>query len=169
MTDDFEEDSKSANQTPIVGNEFTMPKDDVTILGTFKTQVGDYEVFISDSTTKGKVKTDRQLANEGAPVRVTTTADEGYMIDTISCQTTEGAAVVVTDKTFTMPASDVTVSATFIEAPEVYTVTFNARGGTDVPSVEVEENKKIPKPTEDPTKEGFKFAGWYTDENRTQK
>ena len=43
-----------------------------------------------------------------------------------------------------------------------YTVTFDTNGGSDITSVKVEENGKIPMPVE-PTKEGYSFDGWYMD------
>jgi len=43
-----------------------------------------------------------------------------------------------------------------------YTVTFNSNGGSAVTSQSVTYNNKVTKPA-DPTKEGFTFAGWYTD------
>lgn len=45
-----------------------------------------------------------------------------------------------------------------------YTVTFDANGGTDVPSQELEYGDLITEP-EDPTREGYVFEGWYSDEN----
>lgn len=40
-----------------------------------------------------------------------------------------------------------------------YTVTFDSKGGSSVPSQAVEESKKVQKPS-DPTREGYTFAGW---------
>ena len=45
-----------------------------------------------------------------------------------------------------------------------YTVTFDANGGTDVPSQQLEYGDLITEP-EDPTREGYTFEGWYSDEN----
>lgn len=49
-----------------------------------------------------------------------------------------------------------------------YTVTFNSVGGSTVEAVTVKEGGKVAQPA-DPTRVGFKFAGWYTDENYTTK
>lgn len=44
-----------------------------------------------------------------------------------------------------------------------FTVTFNSKDGSSVSNATVKENGKVTKPS-DPTKEGFVFGGWYTDE-----
>ena len=44
----------------------------------------------------------------------------------------------------------------------LHTVTFNSNGGSDVPE-QIRANSKVNKP-DDPTKEGYNFGGWYTDE-----
>lgn len=46
---------------------------------------------------------------------------------------------------------------------KVYEITFNSNGGSEVSSVKVKENDKIPEP-DDPIKEGYIFAGWYYNE-----
>ncbi|MCC8160345.1 MAG: S-layer homology domain-containing protein [Oscillospiraceae bacterium] len=43
-----------------------------------------------------------------------------------------------------------------------YTVTFNSNGGSDVSSSTVSKNSTVSEPTA-PTKDGYEFAGWYTD------
>ena len=48
----------------------------------------------------------------------------------------------------------------------MYTVTFNSGGGSAVASQEVREGTTATEPSK-PTKEGFKFGGWYTDEELT--
>ena len=48
-----------------------------------------------------------------------------------------------------------------------YTVTFDSRGGTDVPSqTDVMYGQLLAEP-EAPTREGYEFTGWYADENCT--
>ena len=45
-----------------------------------------------------------------------------------------------------------------------YTITFDSRGGTDVPSQEAMYADYVIEP-EDPSREGYVFTGWYSDEN----
>lgn len=49
-----------------------------------------------------------------------------------------------------------------------YTVKFDSDGGSDVAPAIVEYGKTVTKPT-DPVKDGFFFAGWYTDKELTKK
>ncbi len=64
---------------------------------------------------------------------------------------------------FTTKVDTVTIKAA---APTTYTVTFDADGGTPVPTAQtVEENQKATEPTA-PTKEGYTFDGWYNGETK---
>ena len=50
---------------------------------------------------------------------------------------------------------------------DVYTVTFDSNGGSDVPSVDVPGGTIMTMPTE-PALEGYAFAGWFIDEALTE-
>ena len=65
-----------------------------------------------------------------------------------------------------MPDSDVTVDVTY--TAKDYTVTHESNGGSTVPSQTVKYNETANKPA-DPTKSGYTFAGWYTEEKLTNK
>ena len=60
------------------------------------------------------------------------------------------------------------IGSTSSNAPEVryFAVTFETFGGTDIAPQSVEFGKTATKPT-DPTKDGYIFAGWYTDSGLT--
>ncbi len=45
-----------------------------------------------------------------------------------------------------------------------FTVTFNSMGGTAVESRKLMYGERI-EDVEEPTREGYRFTGWYTDEN----
>lgn|GEM_PF-2732553 len=47
-----------------------------------------------------------------------------------------------------------------------YTVTFNSNGGTSVASQTVKDGRTVTKPA-DPTRTGYTFSGWYSDQKRT--
>lgn len=67
--------------------------------------------------TNGAANISQTQAKNGDTVTVTVTPDNGYELDSITVTTTEvsGITVTVSGTTFTMPASDVTVTATFKE------------------------------------------------------
>ena len=45
-----------------------------------------------------------------------------------------------------------------------YVITFDSKGGTDVPSQDAMYADYVIEP-EDPYREGYEFTGWYSDEN----
>ena len=53
-----------------------------------------------------------------------------------------------------------------VTVPQAVTVTFDAQGGSAVPSQIVNYNSTITKPA-DPARSGYSFAGWYTDTTYT--
>jgi uncharacterized repeat protein (TIGR02543 family) len=44
-----------------------------------------------------------------------------------------------------------------------YSISFESNGGTFIPTLVVKEGEAINKPL-DPSKDGYDFAGWFTDE-----
>ena len=74
--------------------------------------------------------------------------------------------------TFKTPViSDITVYAKWTkneeEVTKTYTVTFDTNGGSGVEARSVLENSIAERPA-DPTREGYTFAGWYTDQACTK-
>ena len=61
----------------------------------------------------GTVTADKLSANEGESVTLTATPDDGHILKAYSVKDANGETVAVTDNSFMMPASDVTVTATF--------------------------------------------------------
>ena len=68
--------------------------------------------------------------------------------------------------TFTaMPEESFTLYASWTEDQQpatTYTITFNSNGGSEVASITKEAGESVTEPTA-PTKTGFAFNGWYTD------
>lgn len=75
-----------------------------------------YNITVA-KTENGTVSVAAKAA-KGDTVTITTTADKGYKLDKIVVTTSNGTNVPVTDKTFTMPAYNVTITATFVEGEE---------------------------------------------------
>ena len=72
-----------------------------------------YTVTVSSSIEHGTVTADKTSAEAGATIKLTATADSGYELDSYSVKDASENELTVTDGTFTMPESNVTVSATF--------------------------------------------------------
>lgn len=75
-----------------------------------------YTVTIDSAIANGTVSADKATAAAGDTVTLTVAPGNGYALDTLTVTDASGA-VTVTGNKFTMPAGDVTVSATFTTAP----------------------------------------------------
>lgn len=64
----------------------------------------------------------------------------------------------------TMPAEDFPLYAAWVDASSTSTVTFETNGGSSILPVTVINGQPVAKPV-DPTKDGYTFAGWYSDED----
>lgn len=73
-------------------------------------------------------------------------------------------SVKTLDKIIIGGIAAIVVLVLFGVANNGYTVTFDSNGGTDVPSQELMYGDLVAEP-EPPSREGYEFAGWYSDEN----
>ena len=93
---------------------FVMPNTEVSVNATFEKIPHNVTVNTSEN---GTVDSDKETATKDETVTLTWTAAEGYELDKITVTYAEGNEVTVdqglTTCTFTMPAYDVTVDATF--------------------------------------------------------
>ncbi len=99
------------NAIEVVDNTFIMPASAVTVAATFKKVNYDIAVIASEN---GKVESDKATAQIGDEVTLTITPAAGYELDALSVKDADDNAIEVVDNTFIMPASAVTVSATFM-------------------------------------------------------
>lgn len=99
-------------------------------------------------------------------VKITFSAKAGYDFDGL----TAGNIKLETGET-AVEYDVATKTATFdlTRIPANHTLTFNTNGGSAIKSVTEPENTVIDLTNYVPTKEGFKFAGWYADAALTQK
>ena len=118
---------------------------------------------------------------EGAAADIPTDSTEYYAGDTVTIDSTytSTTTVKVGHDTYTfsgwdssklnegkMPAENVTISGTWTKtASDTFTVTFNSNGGSTVASQTLKYNEMATKPT-DPTRSGYTFAGWYTENEK---
>ncbi|WP_289007098.1 hypothetical protein [uncultured Parabacteroides sp.] len=75
-----------------------------------------HNITIDHSITNGTVTANKEKAIEGETVTLTVSPDKGYELESLSCKQSDGTIVPITNKTFIMPESDVTVTATFKKA-----------------------------------------------------
>ena len=130
-------DSKG-NEILVNGDTFTMPNDDVTVTATFKKKAPPrYEVQVNPSEN-GTVTASPSPAAKDETVTLTIQPENGYRLRTLSVtDLSTGLPITLgTGNTFTMPASRVSVNATFEPIPQqtfsVSTTVSPDGGGTVV-------------------------------------
>mgnify|MGYP004717201687 CR=1 FL=1 len=124
-----------------------------------------------EENENGTVTASARYAVAGTEVTLTSEPNSGYRFHEWNIT----PEVTVTDNKFVMPEEAVTVSAVFARrstgggssASTTYTVKFDTDGGSEIDSIKVTKNKTLDEPTE-PTKDGYKFGGWYTDTELTK-
>ena len=125
-----------------------MPANDLTISGSFSKN--SYKLtYVVDGETYSETSYEFGATLPTAP----TPTKEGYTFSGWDAETPA-----------TMPAKDLVINGNF--TINKYTVTFNSNGGSTVASQTVKYNDKAKEPTA-PTKSGYTFAGWYTEEQLT--
>lgn len=130
-----------------------------------------YNVTVNPASN-GRVVTDHTTAIQGEEVTLTLTPSDGYQIDSVTVTDSNGQTVTVTNTsggkyTFTMPASNVTVSATFseVQAANKWKVSFADENGASIPGMNpmyVDKGSSLAESAlPDPAKEDYYFLGWY--------
>lgn len=138
-----------------------------------------YKVSVDSNIANGTVTTSETSLAAGKTFTVKATPNDGYVLDTVTVKDANGNVIEPnTDGTYTMPASNVTVSATFAQKPDcrlgfgyatgssdtMGTFSCSSNGtsiveGTHPYGTEVTFNAVA--------KEGYVFKGWYSDINGT--
>lgn len=138
-------------------------------------------IITTETPENGKVTTSETSLAAGKTFTVTATPNDGYELDTITVTDAEGKSVAATNEsthTYKMPASNVTVSATFAQKPDCRLGFGYATGSSDTMGTfscssngnPIDEGT-YPYGTEVTfnavAKEGYVFKGWYSDINGT--
>lgn len=138
-----------------------------------------YKVSVDSNIANGTVTTSETSLAAGKTFTVKATPNDGYVLDTVTVKDANGNVIEPnTDGTYTMPARNVTVSATFAPKPDcrlgfgyatgssdtMGTFSCSSNGtsiveGTHPYGTEVTFNAVA--------KEGYVFKGWYSDINGT--
>ena len=90
---------------------------------------GTYTVTAPSNTANGTVTVSPKKASKGSSVTITVKPDSGYVLDQLKVKDGSGKQITLTDKgngqfTFTMPASKVTVEASFAKTEQPGTTGF---------------------------------------------
>ncbi len=109
------------------GGSFTMPNADVTLVAQWSKNASpapSYSVT-TPTSANGTVTVSPSSAQKNATVTITVKPDTGYQLAGLTVTDASGNRVPLTQKsdtqyTFTMPASKVTVKATFEEIPQIH-------------------------------------------------
>ncbi len=105
---------------------FEMPAGDVTVAASF-TPVA-FSVNVADSITGGRISATPTNANVGQTISLTATADTGWKLKAWNVVAQGGGTVTVANNKFTMPAKNVSVSATFEKINYSITVSDTVNG-----------------------------------------
>ena len=110
-------------QIDVNNDQFIMPESDVNVTAEFKEKPKLYTIT-TQSGGNGSVTANAASATEGTTVGLIINPDDGYELDQLTV-TANGNLVTVTDNHFTMPASNVTVKATFKKTPPTkYSISY---------------------------------------------
>ena len=111
------------NPVAVTGNTFTMPASNVTVSASFKKQSYTLTInqpeggSISAKVGDTEVTSNSQEVEFEKTVTLTATASDGYEFSAWNITDGNGKEVEIENNAFTMPASNVTVSATFSKIP----------------------------------------------------
>ena len=149
---------------------FTMPAKSVTVTAVLARA---YYAIINNSVSGFVSWSSNGTGNlHGGETVTLTSGKDGYKIATLSATNrTTGQAIVLTDNhdgtwSFTMPESDVTVTATFSIID--YSITYHPNGGRMPDGYLTTYNIETPDITlPTPTRAGYVFSGWYANEALT--
>lgn len=108
----------------LTGNQFTMLDQPVTVKAVFEKNpyIPPTYAVTTPETPGGTVTVSPSRASRGRTVTITATPDTGFALESLTVLDSRGNEIALTDKgngkyTFTMPASRVTVEASFAPAP----------------------------------------------------
>ena len=135
---------------------FVMPAKNVIVYATF--EAIQYAITIN-STEHGSLNVYRDTAPYGETITIQAQAQYGYELESVSVVDANNNNIEVSPNlTFTMPASSITISGTFV--PQRYKLTWQIIGDTN-PYLEqmIPNGDPIVEP-ETPTREGYLFNGW---------
>ena len=142
--------------------QFAMPTSDVTVTATFK-ELPRYSVFVGD-VVNGTIILDNPYQDifAGAIVYFEVEPETGYTLESITVTPEEGNPFEPTQQAwyyyFTMPSSNVTISATFCEL-QSYTINYYVNGELDR-TMQCYEDRFVNNDGPQTVPTGMTFEGW---------
>jgi len=133
------------NSIRVTNNQFKMPSSNVSVSASFE-KVPNYKVWVQTvkgGTVTAKPNTD---VSEETNINLTVTPDQGYELEKITYNDTDGNVHTVNGTSFKMPAYNVTLLPVFKLIPKTkYTVTVNndKNGFVSVDKTSAEENELV--------------------------
>lgn len=113
----------------INNNTFKMPASDVTIYAEF--EEAPYNITIDNNIKGGTIKSDISNAKAGTEINLTILPDEGMRLKENSLKYNDGTKdYIISNNTFKMPASSVTVYAEFEKIPYNINIDKSITGGS---------------------------------------
>ncbi len=122
--------------------------------------VAAHNVVVAESSN-GSVAASATKARANDTVTLTVTPAAGYQLKALTVTDADKKDITVTDNAFVMPASDVTVSATFEAA--AHTISFDANGGSGTMDAQtVTAGQSATLNANKFTRSGYTFKAWNT-------
>jgi len=135
---------------------FTMPANDVIITAQFVAV--DYSVTYNANGGSGApIDSNRYAQGTAVVVSSVVPSRSGYYF----AGWLYNGVTYTGGQTFTMPTASVSLVAQWTQNPTIYTVTYNANGGTDAPaSSQYVQGATVIVSSGVPTRSGYSFNGW---------
>ncbi len=120
---------EGGNAIDVTNNTFTMPASNVTVKVTFDKL---YTITTEYEEEYGTVSTQVNESLSGYEITINAVPNSGYAVRSVSVTNSSGAVIAVTDSTFKMPASNVTVNVVFDKAYEITTEYDSSQGAVEI-------------------------------------